>query len=195
MQWMRASSRHVGWLTLSVCVVCGVCGLWSLSRDDQRRPALLYAAELKVPEAASVERFDFEQQGIEGWKPVAGRWTIEEMSGAPSGKQVLVQRALGLGALASFRPMFVAYVVLTGLTALLYSRLSSRVELASGEARWTNPFTLPSRGRIFTLAGLFTVDSFGTGLIVQSLASYWFFTRFGLQPGSLADSLKMPALP
>jgi MFS family permease len=27
--------------------------------------------------------------------------------------------------------------------------------------------------------------SFGTGLIVQSLASYWFFTRFGLQPGSL----------
>jgi predicted MFS family arabinose efflux permease len=45
--------------------------------------------------------------------------------------------------------------------------------------------TLPSRGRIFTLAGLFTVDSFGTGLLVQSLVSYWFFTRFGFQPGSL----------
>ena len=47
------------------------------------------------------------------------------------------------------------------------------------------PVHAPSRGRIFTLAGLFTVDSFGTGLIVQSLVSYWFFTRFGLQPGSL----------
>src|SRR5262249_55995991 len=44
---------------------------------------------------------------------------------------------------------------------------------------------MPSRGRIFTLAGLFTVDSFGTGLIVQSLASYWSLTPFGLQPGSL----------
>jgi MFS family permease len=33
--------------------------------------------------------------------------------------------------------------------------------------------------------GSFTVDSFGTGLIVQSLISYWFFTRFGVQPGSL----------
>jgi MFS family permease len=102
-----------------------------------------------------------------------------------SGMPTLLQRALGLGALASFRPVFVAYTVLAVLTALFYSRLSCRVEVSSGEARWTNPFTLPSRGRIFTLAGLFTVDSFGTGLIVQSLASYWFFTRFGLQPGSL----------
>jgi MFS family permease len=102
-----------------------------------------------------------------------------------SGVPTLLQRALGLGALASFSPMFVAYAVLAVLTALLYSRLSCRVELASGEARWTHPFTLPSRGRIFTLAGLFTVDSFGTGLIVQSLVSYWFFARFGLQPGSL----------
>jgi MFS family permease len=74
---------------------------------------------------------------------------------------------------------------LAATTTLLYSRLSSRFELPSGEARWTNPFTLPSRGRICALAGLFTVDSFGTGLIVQSLASYWFFTRFGLQPGHL----------
>jgi MFS family permease len=102
-----------------------------------------------------------------------------------AGMPTLLQRAFGLGALASFRPMFVAYTGLAVITALLYSRLSRRVELPSGEARWTNPFTLPSRGRIFTLAGLFTVDSFGTGLIVQSLASYWFFTRFGLQPGSL----------
>ena len=102
-----------------------------------------------------------------------------------SGLPTLLQRALGLGELASFRPSFIAYTVLSLLTALLYGRLSSRVELSSGAARWANPFTLPSRHRIFTLAGLFTVDSFGTGLIVQSLASYWFFTRFGLQPGQL----------
>lgn len=29
------------------------------------------------------------------------------------------------------------------------------------------------------------MDSFGTGLIGQSLASYWFFTRFGVQPEEL----------
>jgi hypothetical protein len=38
-------------------------------------------------------RFDFEQQGIEGWKTVDGQWVVEEMNGAPSGQRVLVQRA------------------------------------------------------------------------------------------------------
>jgi MFS family permease len=112
--------------------------------------------------------------------------TIAAALGAlASGLPTLLQRSLGLGELASFRPCFAAYAGLALLGALLYSRLSPRVELPSGEARWTNPFTLPSRSRIFTLAGLFATDSFGTGLIVQSLASYWFFIRFGLQPGHL----------
>jgi len=41
-----------------------------------------------------VERFDFEQKGIEGWKTVDGRWSVEEAKDAPSGKRVLVQRAV-----------------------------------------------------------------------------------------------------
>ena len=93
MQWMRTPSRHIGRLTLSVCGLFGLFGLFGLLRDYQNRTGLAYAAELKVPEEIPVERFDFEQQGIEGWKPVDGRWGVEEMSGAPSGKRVLVQRA------------------------------------------------------------------------------------------------------
>jgi len=50
--------------------------------------------ELKMPDNASVRRFDFEQKGIEGWKTVDGKWAVEEMPGAPSGKKVLVQRAV-----------------------------------------------------------------------------------------------------
>jgi hypothetical protein len=41
-----------------------------------------------------VEKFDFEQKGIEGWKTVDGRWSVEEAKDAPSGKRVLVQRAV-----------------------------------------------------------------------------------------------------
>jgi hypothetical protein len=52
-----------------------------------------HAAERKVPEEAAIERFDFEQQGIEGWQAVEGRWEVEAMPGAPSGQRVLVQRA------------------------------------------------------------------------------------------------------
>ena len=41
-----------------------------------------------------MERFDFEPGNIEGWTPVDGQWTVEEMPEAPSGQRVLVQRAV-----------------------------------------------------------------------------------------------------
>jgi Domain of Unknown Function (DUF1080) len=49
--------------------------------------------ELKLSDGR-VEGFDFEQESIEGWKTVDGRWSVEEAKDAPSGKKVLVQRAL-----------------------------------------------------------------------------------------------------
>ena len=52
------------------------------------------ADELSVPSTASMERFDFEQKGVEGWRSIGGQWTVEEMAGAPSGTRVLVQRAV-----------------------------------------------------------------------------------------------------
>ena len=53
------------------------------------------AAELKLPEGSTVQRFDFDQKGIEGWKTVNGQWMVEEMAGAPSGKRVLILRPQG----------------------------------------------------------------------------------------------------
>lgn len=44
--------------------------------------------------AGHVEKFDFEQKGIEGWKTFDGRWSVEEAKDPPSGKRVLIQRAL-----------------------------------------------------------------------------------------------------
>ena len=51
------------------------------------------AEELKMPGNVPAEQFDFEAKGIDGWTTVDGRWAVEEMIGAPSGKKVLVQRA------------------------------------------------------------------------------------------------------
>jgi len=58
-----------------------------------RRTPARAATELAVPTNASVEVFDFETKGSEGWTTVDGQWTVEDMPGAPSGKKVLVQRA------------------------------------------------------------------------------------------------------
>lgn len=52
------------------------------------------AQELKVPDTLPVERFDFGPKGVESWTTVGGQWAVEEMAGAPSGKRVLVQRAV-----------------------------------------------------------------------------------------------------
>lgn len=45
--------------------------------------------------AGRVERFDFEQSDIAGWKIVNGQWTVEDMPGTPSGKRALVLRPRG----------------------------------------------------------------------------------------------------
>ena len=73
----------------------GLLGFFALDGGDQSFAAKANGTELKLPEDARVERLDFEQKGIEGWKTVNGQWTVEEMAGAPSGKRVLILRPQG----------------------------------------------------------------------------------------------------
>ena len=51
------------------------------------------AAELTVPAAIQVLKFDLSQGNLDGWKTVAGSWAIEDMAEGPNGRRVLVQRA------------------------------------------------------------------------------------------------------
>jgi len=85
---MRVTHAVVFELTLGML---GLLGFFALNEGDQR---VANAAELKLPEGSTVQWFDFEQRGIEGWKTVDGKWTVEEIPGAPSRKKVLVQRAV-----------------------------------------------------------------------------------------------------
>ena len=85
---MRVTHAVMFELTLSML---GLFRFFALDGGDQ---SMVNAAEMKLPNGVRIERLDFEQKGIEGWKTVYGQWTVEEMPGAPSGKQVLVQRAV-----------------------------------------------------------------------------------------------------
>ena len=57
-------------------------------------PPAAAGAQLTVPDSSPARRFDFSQGGIDGWQTVSGRWMVEEMAGAPSGRRVLLQRAV-----------------------------------------------------------------------------------------------------
>ena len=58
-----------------------------------RRTPAEAARELAMQANTSIDIFDFETKGLEGWTTVDGQWAVEDMPGAPSGKKVIVQRA------------------------------------------------------------------------------------------------------
>jgi MFS family permease len=89
--------------------------------------------------------------------------------------------ALGLGSrAAALRASFGVYV----LVALALTALYQGLRLPPEPARGPRPVPLgPSRGRVLALAALFSLDSFGGGLVVQSLLALWLFQRFGLSLG------------
>src|SRR5204863_138520 len=81
-----------------------------------------------------------------------------------------------LSMLEALRAMFVLYGAVGVAVWALYLRLpDARVE----ETKPAAPLG-PSRGMVWRLAGLFGVDSFAGGLVVNSLLALWLFERFGM---------------
>ena len=78
--------------------------------------------------------------------------------------------------LTALRAMFILYAVIGATIWLLYRRLP-RARDASAQA--ATPLG-PSRGVVFKLAALFSIDAFAGGLVVNSLLTLWLFERFGL---------------
>jgi len=93
-----------------------------------------------------------------------------------------LQRA-ALTPLDSQRAVVILYAALGLLLATLFVRLSSAAEAPSA---LPSPFGIgASRTVVLKLAVLFALDAFGGGFIVQSLAAFWFYLRFGIHPGTL----------
>lgn len=93
--------------------------------------------------------------------------------------------------LGGYRMIVVLYAVLGVLLLFFFNRLTSAVEVSLHESTdisaGLRKFIGVGRSYhvVLKLAGLFALDSFGSGFVVQSFAAYWFYLRFGLTPGSL----------
>jgi MFS family permease len=91
----------------------------------------------------------------------------------------------------SYRVVVIGYAVLGALLAIIFTRLSSAAEVSSpGEepsAGNLKRFLGLGRSRhvVARLATLFALDAFAGGFVVQSFAAYWFYLRFGVDPGTL----------
>jgi len=94
----------------------------------------------------------------------------------------LLQRA-AMAPVESYRVVVLLYAVLGVVLALLFTRLSPAAEVSLPGA---GSFGIGrSRDVVLKLSGLFALDSFAGGFVVQSFAAYWFYLRFGVNPATL----------
>lgn len=81
---------------------------------------------------------------------------------------------------------FLVLVLVAGAGAVAAAKLSDRVEMRSDSIRAVRPSRMgPSRSNVVRLGGLFAVDSFGGGFVVQAFIVYWLTIRFSAEISSL----------
>jgi len=91
---------------------------------------------------------------------------------------------------ASERAVVLLYAALGLLLALLFRRLTTAAEVhpdasAAPAERTRLGVGSSSRAIVLPLSALFALDAFGGGFVIQSLAAYWFYLRFGVKPVTL----------
>jgi MFS family permease len=122
-----------------------------------------------------------------------------------SGLPGIIQHQFGLSEIGSISPLFLLYSILGVAVLATYLLLSKKVELkerADKEAKTqvqvqggdlesdekkkprilkpiTQTLSPASKKIVGKLSGLFAIDSFGGGFVIQSIVSLWFFTKFG----------------
>ena len=126
------------------------------------------------------------------WYNVAG-FLATALGAVTSGVVSEALQRAGWTALESYRVLFVAYGALGGIIGLMSLRLDEAVEvqqtLESKEEGAARPMLGlgQSRGIVMRLSGLFALDAFGGGFIVQSFLVYWFHRKFGVGEATLGS--------
>jgi MFS family permease len=113
------------------------------------------------------------------------RNTLSSLLGASgflfSGFPILLQNLINVDQLTSFRIMFMIYAILAFIVLLFYSRLSNSAEIPTSlRESMSKPLSPKTKSIVVKLSLLFSMDSFGGGLLTSTLVSYWFFQRFNL---------------
>jgi len=94
----------------------------------------------------------------------------------------------GFSPLESYRVVLTGYAIGGGVLIVFFSCLSPAVEVKPAQAPTGVRCTLGlhrSKGVVMKLSGLFALDAFAGGFIVQSIVAYWFYLRFGVDEGTL----------
>jgi MFS family permease len=104
---------------------------------------------------------------------------IGSLAGALGALAVAVPPLLAPSEMAGYRYLLWTYVVAALVLAALFALLSQGVEARSTAGVQSRRFGVHNSRRIVAkLGGLFALDAFAGGFIVQSIVAYWFYLRF-----------------
>lgn len=117
-----------------------------------------------------------------------------------SGLPLILQHQYGLDQVESIKPLFLLYSVLGLGVVGIYFSLSKKIEISKYDDQDLNRPERKSKSEISSLlslspksrkivgklSGLFAVDSFAGGFVIQSIVSLWFFIRFGADLSTLS---------
>ena len=105
-----------------------------------------------------------------------------------SGLPAILQHQFGLSEIESIKPLFMLYSILGIIVMIIYFMLSKKIELTGDQiAKPLTQVLSPETKKIVgKLSGLFSLDSFAGGFVIQSIVAFWFFTKFGLDLTTLS---------
>jgi MFS family permease len=106
---------------------------------------------------------------------------VAALGSLAAGLPTALEATAGVAPKAAMQAMFVLYAVLGLATALAYRGLPKALE--SDAAKPRAPLT-QSKKTVYLLAGLFSLDAFGGGFVVQSMVALWLYERFGMSPAT-----------
>ncbi len=127
--------------------------------------------------------------GVFAWYNLAGSFATAAGSLAGGGIARLGQ-AGGLTPLASYRIVLAGYALVGVVLAGLFWRLGPSVEIPPVSAPTHSAASSRlglhrSAGVVLRLSGLFAMDAFAGGFVIQSILAYWFYLRFGTNEATL----------
>ena len=106
------------------------------------------------------------------------------VSGLPS-----VLQNYGFDKIGAIKELFLIYAACAVTVLGIYLVLSKNIEVKDSVSKSglsIKNITPKSRGIIAKMSTLFAVDSFGGGFVIQSIVSFWFYTKFGADLTSLS---------
>lgn len=165
-------------------------------------PALVVLSFVGMVNGMGTDRsaaYALEQAVIPGLVPDETRtWSLAwyslvlDASGAlgalAAGIPALEQRFWHVDLDIAYRNVLIGYAAVNVLSAIFYLFLSQEVEVSRATLpALARPAISPgAKSTIGRISGLFAIDAFGGGFLVDALVAYWFFRRFGLAEERLA---------